>query len=155
MFDRIHSYLIIFRLLIGYESGWDHHGCQDGCHWSINSTSLGKYKQAQLQKGEFITKVSGTFSDVIVSLGIETNMGQNISEYGPGFPENFALQSFSFRGHRLMYISGRSGSVIYALKFHFDVCNRMHPAMFKPWTITVGAPIIRISALQSAVLSWE
>ena len=108
--------------MVGYESRWDIQGCQYGCHWGINSTSPGKYTQAQLQKGEFITKVSGTFTDIISSLGIETNMGQNISENYPGFAQDFPMPSFSFRGHRLMYISGRSADALVALRFHFDEC---------------------------------
>ena len=103
--------------MIYYEGEWDYRGCHMKDH-GCNSQ-----KQVQLQKGEFITKVSGTFKDIIISLGIETNMGQNLSENDPGIPLDIPLQSFSFQGHRLMYISGRSRDIIHALRFHFDECN--------------------------------
>ncbi|XP_054850097.1 zymogen granule membrane protein 16-like [Eublepharis macularius] len=79
----------------------------------------GELQTIMLNPGESITQVSGKFDSYICKLKFQTNLGRRFS-FGVDVGTSFTAIPL-FPGAILTYISGRSGAVIDAIGFHWNV----------------------------------
>ncbi|XP_054850659.1 zymogen granule membrane protein 16-like [Eublepharis macularius] len=78
----------------------------------------GELEMIVLHPGESITQVSGKFDSYIRKLKFQTNFGRRFS-FGVDVGTSFSASPL-FPGATLIYISGRSGSWIDAISFHWN-----------------------------------
>uniref|UniRef100_A0A670YSN6 Zymogen granule membrane protein 16-like n=2 Tax=Pseudonaja textilis TaxID=8673 RepID=A0A670YSN6_PSETE len=104
--------------------------------WSNNEgTTAGRPLDMHLSFGEGLVQVNGRFGNTVEYLAFRTNMG-HVFAFGPnsGLGLPFTAEP-SYPNTVLRFISGRSGSMVNALGFHWDEDQWM-----KGWNESVHSP---------------
>ncbi|XP_053121251.1 zymogen granule membrane protein 16-like isoform X2 [Hemicordylus capensis] len=92
-----------------------------GDSWSNTEGSLtGSPSEVQLFPGEGFVQVLGRFTGYVEYLAFRTNLGR-LFAFGPGFSSGTTFNAEPlFPQTVLRFISGRSGSLVDAIGFHWD-----------------------------------
>nr|XP_060639036.1 zymogen granule membrane protein 16-like [Anolis sagrei ordinatus] len=92
-----------------------------GDSWSVTEGStVGNLSGMELYHGEGFIQVTGRFGNYVEYLAFRTNLGR-VFAFGPSFGPGMGFEAEPmFPNTVLRFISGRSGSLVNSLGFHWD-----------------------------------